>query len=325
MRAASALAPVGASSKLSQAMMTTRQTPPPPPAPPAPSRVLGLVVSGFLGSGKTTLVRRLLEQGQREGIPTAVVSNELGALGIDRALLAGTGEIVELEGGCVCCRLGDELVKTLAELRVRSRPRRLIVETSGAALPYDTLLHFWREPVRDWFEDDASLVVVNAEQVIEGRDLTGTFEDQVASADLIVVNKLDLVGPDDVERIDAFLREIEPDAPILHTTEGCIDPRVIFPPDSRTARIERRDPAAATGEHSHDHFACEVVTEDARSGIEELSERLTALDAVRIKGFVQAKAAVVLVQGVGRRITVTPTDIPAPPGALGRLVVIRRK
>jgi G3E family GTPase len=270
-------------------------------------------------------VRRLLEQAQRDGVPTAVVSNELGALGIDRALLAGSGEIVELEGGCVCCRLGDELVKTLTELRARTRPRRVIVETSGAALPYDTLLHFWREPVRDWFEDDASLVVVNAEQVMEGRDLTGTFEDQVASADLLVVNKLDLVSPDDVERIDSFLREIEPDAPILHTTEGRLDARVLFPPDSRAARIERRDAGVVAAEHSHDHFECEVVSEDARSGLEELSERLAALDAVRIKGFVHAKAGVVLVQGVGRRIAISPTDISPPPGALGRLVVIRRK
>jgi cobalamin biosynthesis protein CobW len=293
---------------------------------PAPvSKVLGLVVSGFLGSGKTTLVRWLLEQGQRDGIPTAVVSNELGALGIDRALLAGSGEIVELEGGCVCCRLGDELVNTLAELRARARPRRVIVETSGAALPYETLLNFWREPVRDWFEDDASLVVINAEQVMEGRDLTGTFEDQVASADLLVINKLDLVKPEDIDNIDAFLREIEPDAPILHTTEGRIDPRVLFPPDSRSARIERRDVGAVTESHSHDHFACEVVSEDARSGLEALAERLAALDAVRIKGFVQTEAGAVLVQGVGRRITITPTDVPAPEGTLGRLVVIRRK
>jgi cobalamin biosynthesis protein CobW len=314
MRAASALAPVHASFKLDRTAMTTTPSRRSPPSSAPPPRVLGLVVSGFLGTGKTTLVRWLLE-----------VSNELGALGIDRALLAGSGEIVELEGGCVCCRLGDELVKTLADLRARTNPRRVIVETSGAALPYETLLHFWREPVRDWFEDDASLVVVNAEQVIEGRDLTGTFEDQVASADLLVVNKLDLVRPDDLERIDSFLREIEPDAPILHTTEGRIDPRVLFPPDSRTARIERRDLVAQTGEHAHDRFSCDVVMEDARSGLEALSERLVALDAVRIKGFVQAKAEIVLVQGVGRRITLSPAEVVPPPGALGKLVVIRRK
>jgi cobalamin biosynthesis protein CobW len=99
-----------------------------------------LVVSGFLGSGKTTLVRRLLEDGQREGIRTAVVSNEFGALGIDEALLAGTAhavsdgsgvDFVELAGGCVCCRLSDDLLRTLHELWTRTHPERVIVETSG--------------------------------------------------------------------------------------------------------------------------------------------------------------------------------------------------
>ena len=85
-----------------------------------------LVVSGFLGAGKTTLVRRLLADAQRRGVRAAVVSNEFGELGIDRALLARPGEsYVEIEGGCVCCRLSDELVATLmfeipdAELRAR--------------------------------------------------------------------------------------------------------------------------------------------------------------------------------------------------------------
>ena len=286
---------------------------------------VGLVVSGFLGSGKTTLVRRLLEAAQREGVPTAVVSNELGALGIDRALLAGEGEIVELEGGCVCCRLGDELVKTLAELRQRARPRRVIVETSGAGLPYDTLLHFWREPVRDWFEDDASLVVVNAEQVVEGRDLVGTFEDQVSSADLLVVNKIDLVAPSDVVRIDTLLREIEPDAPILHTEHGHIDPSVLFPPSSRELRAARRDPTAAPSIHSHEHFAAEVVEVEPGVATGDLAERLRALDAVRVKGFVRTTDGVSIVQGVGRRVTIEKTRRAVGDEMVGRVVVVRRR
>jgi G3E family GTPase len=262
--------------------------------------------------------------GQRRGIPTAVVSNELGALGIDRALLAGEGEIVELEGGCVCCRLGDELIKTLAELRARANPRRVIVETSGAGLPYDTLLHFWRDPVRDWFEDDASLVVVNAEQVIDGRDLAGTFEDQVSSADLLVVNKLDLVRGEDWPKIDAVLREIEPDAPILHTTRGRLDPSVLFPPDSREARAARRDPAATPSPHSHEGFRSEVVEVADGVGAAELVETLRALDAVRIKGFVRAREGLSVVQGVGRRVTVEKAHTEPAEDLVGRVVVIRR-
>jgi cobalamin biosynthesis protein CobW len=289
--------------------------------------VVGLVVSGFLGAGKTTLVRQLLEAGRRDGIPTAVVSNELGELGIDRALLAGAADIVELEGGCVCCRLGDELVRTLSDLRARTKPRRVIVETSGAALPYETLLHFWREPVRDWFEDDASVVVVNAEQVREGRDLAGTFEDQVASADLLVVNKMDLVSPADTPRIERVLRDIEPDAPILHAVAGNIDPQVLFPPESAPKRRRRRHAGTASPPplHDHDRFDCDELVLDGPLPATELERRLAGLDALRIKGFAQTPAGLVLVQGVGRRISVTPTRLAAPPGAVGRLVVIRRK
>jgi cobalamin biosynthesis protein CobW len=292
---------------------------------PSSTRAVGLVVSGFLGAGKTTLVRHLLEDGRRRGIATAVVSNELGALGIDRALLAGSADIVEIEGGCVCCRLGDELVTTLATLRERARPRRVIVETSGAALPYDTLIHFWREPIRDWFEDDASLVVVNAEQVLEGRDLVGIFEDQVAAADLLVVNKMDRVAAGDAARIDALLRAIEPDAPILHTSEGRVDPRVLFPPETREIRSRRRREDAVPSDHEHEHFTAEELGVPGKIPIDVLRERLEALDAVRIKGFVDTPGGIAVVQGVGRRVTVTRSEVAPPPNSIGRLVVIRRK
>ncbi len=139
-----------------------------------------LVVSGFLGSGKTTLVRHLLEDAQRSGARVAVISNEFGELGIDQALLGKSGEAyVEIEGGCVCCQLSDELLVTLQMLWERVRPERIIIETSGVALPYDTQLNFAREPVASWIGDDVAVVVVNAEQVAAGRELEGTFRDQV--------------------------------------------------------------------------------------------------------------------------------------------------
>ena len=122
-------------------------------------RVPALIVSGFLGSGKTTVVRHLLADGQRAGVRTAVISNEFGELGIDGALLSSdTGSsvdsavdnYVELDGGCSCCRLSDELVDTLVQLRERAKPERVIVETSGVALPFDVQMNFWREPVASW-------------------------------------------------------------------------------------------------------------------------------------------------------------------------------
>ena len=133
-----------------------------------PARIPALVVSGFLGSGKTSLVQHLLAHAQQLGLRIAIVSNELGELGVDRALLGAGGEAyVEIEGGCVCCELSDDLIETLEVLHTEVNPDRIVIETSGVALPFDTQLNFWRKPVSAWIGDDMAIVVVNAEQVAD--------------------------------------------------------------------------------------------------------------------------------------------------------------
>ena len=285
-----------------------------------------LIVSGFLGAGKTTLVRRLLAEAQRTGLRLAIVSNEFGELGIDKALLGGSSEVyVELGGGCVCCQLSNELVDTLQMLYERVQPDRIVIETSGVALPFDVHLHLGRDPVRHWIGDDLVVVVVNAEQVLQGRDLAGTFEDQATSADILILNKLDLLPPDQLGEVESRLREIEPEAPIVHAEHGDVDPIVLFPPDAAGAPRER--PAAVEPrphQHLHEVFAAEVLDWPAGGEPADIEQQLAALGALRVKGFVRTAEGLRVVQGVGSRVELAaPADQP-PPELIGKVVVIRR-
>lgn len=297
--------------------------------PASKSRAQALVVSGFLGSGKTTLVRHLLAEGQREGVRTAVVSNEFGELGIDEALLAASGgDFVELSGGCVCCRLSDDLLQTLQQLWERARPERVIVETSGVALPYDTLINFWRDPVREWSVDESSVVVVSAEQVAAGRDLDQTFENQVCSADLLVISKTDLVTEAEAARVEDVLRQLQADVPVLRASFGQVDARVFFPPEpgTRAARDATavHDHASHSHSHSHDDYRCEELAFAPGIAEAELRRTLERRAALRAKGFVLTADGLRLVQGVAGRIEITEAAAPRA-DLVGRVVVIERR
>lgn len=282
-----------------------------------------LVVSGFLGSGKTSLVRHLLSESVADGLRVAVVSNEFGELGIDRELLGRGGEaFVELDGGCVCCELSDDLVETLQRLKNQIDPDRIVVETSGVALPFDTQLNFWRDPVSEWIGDDVAVVVVSALQVAEERDLEGTFQDQVTSADLLVLNQVDLVAPDSLPQIEKRLRRLEPEAPIVRCQHGRLDTRLLFPPDRPTP--DRRAKSPAPRPHTHEHFVSETIYVEAGIDPEQLDELLRQPGLLRAKGFVETREGLQLVQVVGRRIERTPCGAPEDREIRNRLVLIRR-
>jgi len=288
-------------------------------------RVPVLLVSGFLGSGKTTLVRHLLADARRAGRRAAVISNEFGELGIDGALLnRASDDYVELSGGCVCCRLSDELVETLQMLRERADPDLVIIETSGLALPFDVQLHFWREPIARWIESDVSVIVVNAEQLADERDLDGIFAQQVSSADLLLLNKIDLVDPRALPRLEATLREIEPDAPLLRTVQAQVDPALLVPPDPDGVRARQRGKPADTRPHLHGDFVTEVLTVAEASEPEAVLERVRARAPLRAKGFVITSEGPRILQGVGPRIELSKLDFAPPADLLGRIVLVRR-
>lgn len=284
-----------------------------------------LVVSGFLGAGKTTLVRHLLAEAQTQGTRMAVVSNEFGDLGIDQALLGSQAgrNYVELEGGCVCCKLSDELVATLQQIWEEVHPDRVIVETSGVALPFDTLLNFWREPVCEWVGECVSAVVVNAEQVAEGRDLEGTFAQQVSSADLLILNKIDLIDAKQLDPVQAQVQDLAPGTPIMRAVNANVSPLVLFPPDH--ANLPKRIRTSSDHDaHTHEAFETEEVVVEQGIAPDTLIYRIRAHHALRAKGFVQTAEGLRLVQGVGPRVDLIEPTVDPPAHLLGRVVLIRR-
>lgn len=283
------------------------------------------IVSGFLGSGKTSLVRHLLRDAERRSKRLAVISNEFGALGIDAELLASANDdYVELSGGCVCCKLSDELVVTLEALRTRAQPDAIVIETSGVALPFETQLQLWRDPVREWVDDDVAIVVVNAEQLETRRNLDDTFEQQVSSADLLFLNQIDRVPAEALPDLEAALRAFEPDAPIVAGVHGQLASDLLFPPDPDRVREQRRETPPTLPSHRHEQFGTRVIAFDVKPTEAKLRTTLEALRALRMKGFVETEEGWRLVQGVGPRVELTASEAPSAIEARGRVVVIER-
>ena len=200
------------------------------------------VLSGFLGSGKTTLLNTLLRA--RHGLRVAVIINEFGAVGIDGALVAGGEQFVELDNGCLCCALNEDLDKTLRLLLERGGFEHLIIETTGLADPLPVAWAFTRPGLSQRYRVDAIVTVVDVRSI--ARAMAESLEAcmQLERADVLVLNKLDLVH-DSGAAAESLVRDRNKLAPILTATHGEVPWEVLLAATS-TAR-----PVVEPSTHRH--------------------------------------------------------------------------
>ena len=321
------------------------------------------IITGFLGAGKTTVIRHLLENITNRRL--ALIINEFGDIGIDGAILKSCGietcpeeNIVELANGCLCCTVADDFIPAIEALLARSpRPDHIVIETSGLALPKPLVKAFDWPDIRTRLTVDGVIAVVDAAAVAEGRfaddpaklaaqreadiaidhenPLEEVYEDQLLCADLVLLNKTDMLIDDVVQRVIAEIRATIPRAvKVVPAREGRVNPSVLLglgaaAEDDLPQRPSHHD---AEDGHDHDDFDSFVVDLPPTTDPAGLLVRLAAVaethDVLRMKGFIEVsgKPMRLLVQGVGQRFR-QHFDRPWAPNDVrhSRLVVIGEK
>jgi G3E family GTPase len=223
--------------------------------PNAASQIPVTVLTGYLGSGKTTLLNRILSE--THGKRFAVIVNEFGEVGIDNDLIVGADEeIFEMNNGCICCTVRGDLVRIIAALMRRSRAfDGILVETTGLADPAPVAQTFFvDEDVRRRAKLDAIITVTDAKHLLGQIDQAPEAQEQLAFADVVLVNKVDLVEAGSLAKVERRIRNINPYVKI-HRTERCrIDlAQVLGRGAFNLERILEVEPGFLTEEHEHEH------------------------------------------------------------------------
>lgn len=320
-----------------------------------PAKIPATVVTGFLGAGKTTLIRHMLMNA--EGKRIALIINEFGDLGVDGEILRSCGietcrdeDIVELSNGCICCTVADDFIPTMEKLLGRDDPPdHIVIETSGLALPQPLVRAFNWPGISTRVTVDGVVTVVDGKAVAEGRfahdeaavdaqraadegldhetPLSELFEDQIACADMIVVNKTDLLGEAEAEALAAQIKsEARSGVQVLRTAMGALPIEVLL---GQGAAAESDMDARGEVHHHHDHddddddddddhdhhhdhghdeFESFVVTRgeigDPAAFAAQVAAVIRAHDILRLKGFaaVAGKPMRLTLQAVGPRV-----------------------
>ncbi|CAN5256793.1 hypothetical protein BH10PSE9_BH10PSE9_24710 [soil metagenome] len=214
------------------------------------------VLTGYLGAGKTTLLNRILSE--NHGKKYAVIVNEFGEIGIDNDLIVESDEeVFEMNNGCVCCTVRGDLIRVVEGLM--KRPGRfdgILVETTGLADPAPVAQTFFMDDdVRAKAKLDAVVTVADAKHLVARLIDSPEAQEQIGFADVILLNKTDLVSPDELARVERHIRAINPHA-VIHRTERCAIPldRVLDRGAFDLDRILTLDPDFLEGhDHDHDH------------------------------------------------------------------------
>ena len=303
------------------------------------SKIPATVLTGFLGAGKTTVIRHMLENAGGKRI--ALLINEFGDLGIDRELVTGCGiegcedeNIMELANGCICCTVADDFLPTMETLLDRPElPEHIVIETSGLALPKPLVKAFNWPEIRSRVTVDGVVTVVDAPAVAAGQfadnpmsvqnaresdemldhesPLEEVFEDQLHCADLVLLNKSDLLNTEALEKVRDMVRQgVADQVRLIDSVHGAIDTKVLLGigagvEDVINGRWSHHD---AEDEHDHDDFYSFIVNVGDVPDPQGLESRIkiatTKHKILRVKGFVHVPGKDMrhVVQAVGPRI-----------------------
>ena len=315
------------------------------------TKIPATIVTGFLGAGKTTLIRHMLDHAGGRRI--ALIINEFGDLGVDGDILKGCGneacgdeDIVELSNGCICCTVAEDFIPTMQALIARADPPdHIVIETSGLALPQPLVRAFGWPDISTRVTVDGVVAVVDGPAVAEGQfaanlaavdaqrraddgldhetPLSELFADQMASADMVVVNKADLLGEAATEALIARLeQETREGVQVVRAAHGALPVEVLLgqgaaAEDDMEARHEihhhhhRHDDEEEGGhhhEHGHDEFESFVVergeVSDPDAFARQVADTIRAHGILRLKGFVavEGKPMRLTLQAVGPRV-----------------------
>ena len=297
------------------------------------------IITGFLGSGKTTVISHLMNKFQ--GGKLAIIVNEFGDVGVDGEILKSCSipncpeeNIIELSNGCICCTVADDFIPTIETLLAMDpKPDQIVIETSGLALPKPLLKAFDWPMIRSKITVDGVIALADAEAVFNKRfapsieaiqkqrladenishetPLSEVFEDQINCADIILLTKCDNVNNVELLESKSIINDIKQNSkPIVEVTNGIIDPKIILSleanaEDDLNARPSHHDNEE---EHDHDDFESIVCDLDIVNQTDEILENIKKLtsehEVLRIKGYlaVKDKPLRFLIQAVGTRV-----------------------